>query len=555
MRRNLIGGRMSVIRVLPWILVAPLFLVPLGMALWAAVASADGRTGAGLLTLALSPAVLASLRFSLVQAALSTLLALLFGMPGAWLLARYRFLGRRWYAALSGIPFVFPPVLFTLGFTRVWGLNGLVNQLLMTVFGLANPPITIAYSLWGVVLAHAMFNFPLVVGLVSAVWKRSSGNLEQAARCLWAREGRIFWSVTLPSIMPGLLAAVVLVFLYCFMSFAIPLVLGGGPEFATLEVSIFVAANGDQDFARAGIIAGLEALVSVSVLLAWMALTRRSALASAGSDTEDSAERLAVRTLRPLGRWLARAWLAVSSLAALSPALALLLTSLGTQRHTVGGNGFSLGQYQVLFSQPEYLRAVLDSAILAVAVGLVAVLIGLVLLAGEEQGGVGGRGALFRAAFFALPIALSSVMLSLGYLVLFPLGSSVWVLILVQATAAYPLAYRALAAARERIGRDLAEAAWVLGASRWQYVRQLEFPLLRPALLSAFALCAALSLGEINAALMLNVANFPLLGLKAYRLMAAYQYPLACALGVLVCVVAGLAFAVSQGKEANHGLA
>ena len=72
------------------------------------------------------------------------------------------------------------------------------------------------------------------------------------------------------------------------------------------------------------------------------------------------------------------------------------------------------------------------------------VAIALLLLLGERRSGRSG----LRGIFFALPVALSSVMLALGYLILFPLGAGVAALALVQATAAYPLAWRTLTAAR-----------------------------------------------------------------------------------------------------------
>ena len=89
-------------------------------------------------------------------------------------------------------------------------------------------------------------------------------------------------------------------------------------------------------------------------------------------------------------------------------------------------------------------------------------------------------------------------------------------------------------------------AAILLGADRPRILATVDLPLLRQALFSSLALCAAISLGEINAALMLNPTDFPLLGLRAYRLMGSYQYPLACALGVIVCLWAGLAFAAAD---------
>jgi len=527
-----------VIRLLPWFLISPLFLVPLSSSLGAMFSSGSSEAPR-LFELWLSPSVAKSLRFSLIQAACSALLSLVLGLPGAWLLARYRFAGRKFFVALSGMPFVFPPVLFTLGYIQAWGRNGLINKFLQILFHLDTIPLDIAYSFWSVVFAHSLFNFPLVLGIVSAVWLKNSGKQEDAARSLGAGEIRIFFTITLPSLLPGIISAFSLIFVYCFMSFAIPLSLGGGPEFATLEVSIFAAVNGQQDFVKGGAIALLELLCSLSVLAFW-ARFRSPGFAETA--------RRELKALSGKSGIFARLYLGLASFLALSPLGALLYSSFVAPGRPGQQHFPSFAAWQKLFARDDLLQSLLNSGLLAFGVGILACLLALILLAGEARQGA----KTFRSIFFALPMALSSVILSLGYLRLFPRGASAWVLLLLQATAAYPLAYRSLRAARSRISKNLDDAAALLGASSIRIWFTLDLPLMRKALFSSFALCAALSLGEINAALMLNIPQFPLLGISAYRLMGSYQYPSASALGVLIGLLAALAFAFADfmGDEA-----
>lgn len=519
---------------LPWLVVAPLFLAPFGAAL-AAGTAVDGGSGSwtGFLS---STAVRASLGFSAAQASISTLACLALGLPGAWLLARCRFAGRRWYRALASLALVFPPVLFSLGFVGAWGNNGFVNQLLMAVSGSAEPPLRLAYSFGGVVAAHALLNFPLVSGLVAPVWRRLPRSTADAARLLGAGEGRVFLTVTLPGLLPGVAAAASLVFLYCFMSFAIPLTLGGGPAMATLEVSIYAAVSGGNDFARAGGLAALEAGCSLCILAAYVWLNARASRAADGAPA-------ALRPLRSLPfpvRLAARLWLVGSSALALSPLAALAASSLAAAD---GGPAYrwSLEAWRKLWRDPANLQAMGDSLLVAAAAAALALAIACLLLAGEGRSGARP----LRAVFFGLPLALSSVMLSLGYLVLFPTGANVAALVAVQACAAYPVAWRGLAAVRGRIPRQLDEAAQLLGAGRTRIAATIDVPLLRPVLLSSFALAFAVSLGEINAALLLTPNGFPLLSVRAYRLMGSYQFPVAAAIGVMVCALALFAVAAS----------
>jgi thiamine transport system permease protein len=165
--------------------------------------------------------------FTIKQAALSTLLTLILGLPGAYLVAKYDFPGKSVLKAITTVPFVLPSIIVSLGFILLFGNNGILNRWLMQLFQLDAPPLRILYSLKAIILAHAFYNFPLVVRLVSAVWVSIDPKIEDAARSLGAKEFSVFWHITLPLILPGIIASLALTFIFCFMSFAVVLVLGG----------------------------------------------------------------------------------------------------------------------------------------------------------------------------------------------------------------------------------------------------------------------------------------------------------------------------------------
>lgn len=533
-------GSASIHLVVP-VLVLPLFLLPLGAAAWQVLAEAGTNTSA----LVPGPSALAALRFSLVQASLSTILALVLGLPGAWLMASTRFRGKALFRAIHSIPFVFPPVLFSLGFIGVWGNSGFINSILAWLTGSKEPVLDLAYSFWAIVLAHGLFNFPLVGAILAPLMKSQTRDLEDAARMLGASSFRAWFGHGLPALAPGIGAAASLVFLYCFMSFTIPLLLGGGPRFATLEVSILVAINQGNGLAKAGVLAFLEFSVAVVVLLVYQRCSRAVLRNASGQ----SREQVSLRSLGPAASILARLWLVLGALLALSPVLSLLVSSLQVQARPGAALAWSLGNYARLAASPDVLRSFFNALVLALASGSLSCLIALALVSrasGEKDRGI-------KKLMFTLPLAISPVFLALGYLILFPGGAEVPALVLVQASMAYPLVYRSLAANRSQWLPSLHQAAAVLGASPWQQFITLDLPLLRNSLLSSMALSMALSLGDVNGPLLLNVPHFPLPGLQAYQLMGAYQYGQASALGVLICLLAFMAFAVLQEKESQEG--
>ncbi|HJN91473.1 MAG TPA: ABC transporter permease subunit, partial [Dehalococcoidia bacterium] len=154
--------------------------------------------------------------FTLWQAAASTALTLLLGLPSAYIFARYDFPGKTLIKALTTVPFVMPTIVVAFGFLALIGPNGIL-------------PFNLTNSIWIILLAHVFYNYTIVVRTVSALWANVDPRTEEAARMLGAGPWQVFWRVTFPQIRPAVLAASMLVFLFTFTSFGVVLILGG-PE-------------------------------------------------------------------------------------------------------------------------------------------------------------------------------------------------------------------------------------------------------------------------------------------------------------------------------------
>ena len=114
------------------------------------------------------------LGFSLEQAFWSAVLSILLGLPGAWLLTRYDFPGRAALQRFAYLPFLLPSILVVLAMVLFFGNQGWVNQALMFLFGLKEPPVQFFYSLNGILLGHVFYNFPLAMRLIGDQWERIS---------------------------------------------------------------------------------------------------------------------------------------------------------------------------------------------------------------------------------------------------------------------------------------------------------------------------------------------------------------------------------------------
>ncbi len=157
--------------------------------------------------MSLTPFELAALELSLRVGIASTLCSLPVGLGTAWLLARCRFPGKTLVDAIVHLPLVLPPVVVGYALLAVFGKRAAVGAWLFDTFG-----ISLAFNWKGAALASAVMAFPLMVRAMRLSLEAVDQRLEAAALTLGASRARVFLTVTLPLIMPGVLAGAILAF-------------------------------------------------------------------------------------------------------------------------------------------------------------------------------------------------------------------------------------------------------------------------------------------------------------------------------------------------------
>ena len=159
---------------------------------------------------------------------LSTLLLVtttVFGVPLAYILARYRHRGKTIFTALILLPIVLPAFAGVFAFIIFFGKYGTLNLLLMDM-GLTEKPINFIYGLHGLVFIQALHMLPFIVLGLSAGFTNIDPAFEEAAEVEGASGVRRFFTITLPLCTPSYLAGAVLVFLWPFTDWLTPLILG-----------------------------------------------------------------------------------------------------------------------------------------------------------------------------------------------------------------------------------------------------------------------------------------------------------------------------------------
>jgi len=198
---------------LPLAYLAVFYFFPLASILAVSFLRLENNGVLPLLKSLVSPTILSIVGFTFYQAALSTLLTLALGLPGAYLLARYKFRGKSLLQALMGIPFVMPTLVVGAAFNALLGSRGWVNLGIMQLFNLSEPPIQFTNTLLAILVAHVFYNTTIVLRMVGDFWSHLDPRLEQAARVLGASRWQAFTRVLFPLLLPAIASAALLVFI------------------------------------------------------------------------------------------------------------------------------------------------------------------------------------------------------------------------------------------------------------------------------------------------------------------------------------------------------
>ena len=477
--------------------------------------------------------------FTAWQAALSAGITLVLAMPVAYVLACYQFRGKGVFEALITVPFVLPTIVVAVAFTALLGPRGLANELLMKLPGIDEPPIRLLNSLWAILIAHVFYNVALAARIIAVSWARMDTRMEDAAAMLGASRASTFFRVTLPLLRTPILAAGSLVFLFCFTSFGVVLILGG-PQFSTIETEIY-----------------RETLflfrLPVAATLALLQLAATFAAMWVNSALQRSVVQPGATRRRPSrmdgGRMAAvAAVVAVTAMVTVAPMVAL------AERSFHGGAGYTLEYYrmlddnvrgQVLFVAP--LEAVRNSLSFALLTVLVAVPVGTLAAHGVTR----LRWAPLEA-LVQLPLGVSGVTLGLGFLITFDeppldLRASPALVVVAHSLVAMPFVARTVAAQLRSLDPRLREAASMLGATPLRRFVAIDLPLTWRSMAAGAVFAFAISMGEFGATLLIARPEYPTIPLAIFRYLGqpgALNYGQALAMATILMIVTAIGFMV-----------
>ncbi|MEY3677248.1 MAG: hypothetical protein RL351_475 [Actinomycetota bacterium] len=492
------------------------------------------------------PATLKAIWFTIWQAALSTAIALLIGIPGAYVLYRKQFFGQRFIRALITVPLVLPTIVVAIVFASFRAEHSIYQQVGLGFF--------FENSVYWIIAAHVFVNYSLVVRTLGGVWATMDNETEEAAALAGAGRLRTTLAITLPQLKPAIVSAAALTFLFCSSSYGIILILGGGLV-ESVETQIATAALQFLDLNKAAALALLQTAITVIAF----SISETIAKHPIGIEQVHESSRKPRLDSRD---WPAIAVTGVAVIGLISMPIIVLLAKaftfdggLGLQNfaNLAGRGDRELLNISVWQATLNTLRNVAISATIAVALGS---LVSYLLSRTHRT-----RRAKFSNRtldlLFLIPVGISSVVLGFGYLITFgggplPLRSSWLVVPIVQALMALPLVIRLIYPALISIGADHREAAALAGANSRQTWWHIESGIIRNVILTAIGFALIAGIGEFGAASLLAYGDQATLPTVLYALISRpgeTNYGMAMAVcAILIVLTFVLVFSVSAQR-------
>ena len=476
--------------------------------------------------------------FTVSQAFFSAALACAVGFAAAYFCARKNFRGRKFLMALSSVPLCVPAIIVALSFIIFFGNNGILNSFLKSLLNQDEPPVNFVFSMTGVIIIHGFYNFPLAMKTISQVWERLSEDEPNAALLLGASKFRIFKTITFPALLNSIAVSFLLIFLFCFFSFII-ILLFGGLALTTLEVELYKAARTKLDMSLAAKIALTEISAALILILIYSNLQKKMKVQN--ENLKGIRERTAIKGFGQKVFFSFTIFIIILFL--IAPLFSIFLHSTYNVNYTsIFNKFFYFKAWKNIFLSRTFWTALWTSIKIGILTALVSLIASLFFAYITV---FYNRRKIYAVPY--LPLAVSSVMLGFGWLLLRPNGTKL-ILIFAQSSLAWPFAWTQIQTSLLRIPQNIINAAVLLSPDKKTAFFKVIVPLCKKGIFSALAFVFAISAGDASLPIVLNIPRFNNLALLIFDYASSYRFVESSAVAVVLSLMTGFVFFL-QEKE------
>jgi iron(III) transport system permease protein len=526
-----------------------LVLLPLGWLGWYSVTDANGALSlANFTRLATDPTFVGPYLTALGIAASVAAGASVSAIPLAWLVARTDLPLRGAIRALVTASFVTPPFLGAIAWEILAAPNsGILNQWYRAIFGLdPYEHLFDIYTAEGLVFVMACYSFPYIFVLLTNALDNIPAELEEASAILGGTRPATLRRVTLPMVLPALLAGALVAFLQALTQFGTPAILALPAGFHVITTKIWALFQYPPDPHLAAAAALPLLLLTILLLQGRQWLLGRRNYAVIGGKT-GAPRRIGLG----IWRWPALAFaLAVLALPILLPYAALIKTAIvRTPSDPLTLDRLTLHNIRFVFLEFSQTRLALwNTVLLGVIAATGGTFLALTVSYVTQRGLVTGHR--FLGFLATAPIAIPGIVLGVGLFLSYTrpplvLYGTLWILLLAFLTIELPAGYQQLQAAFRGLHPELEEAGRIFGATRLRVLWRITAPLLRTSVIATWCFVFIGVIRELSATIMLTTAQTKVVSVIIYDLNESGDLGAISVLGITLLAITFLVVGIA----------
>ena len=461
---------------------------------------------------------------------LSTMVGLLFAYVDEYVKLRFKFI-EKLFNVVSLLPVVSPPFVLSLSTIMLFGRSGIISRSLFHIYD------SNVYGLKGIVVVQTLTFFPVCYLMLKGLLKNIDPSIEEAARDMGAGRMKVFLTVTLPLMLPGIGNAFLVTFIESVADFANPMIIGG--DFDTLATTIYLQVTGSYDSTGAAAMAVI--LLSLTLVLFFIQkyyLERKTTATLTGK---------ASRVRMPItDKSVTIPLTTICTIIASFVVLMYIMIPFGALFKLWGRDySLSLKWFEYLFKYSGY-KAFKDSFLLSIIAAPITALMSMVIAYLVVKKKFRSKGFIEFTSMLAM--AVPGTVLGIGFIRgyangIFSTGAlkgiygSAAILIIVFIVRSLPVGTRSGISALNQIDKSIEESAYDLGAGSGKVFTSVTLPLIKESFFSGLVTSFVRSITAISAIILLVTPQFLLITCQINEFAEKGYYGVACAYATILILI------------------
>lgn len=476
-------------------------------------------------------AFLNTLLLGVLTGTFSLLVGLLFAYVDVYVNIRSRF-SRGLFNVVSMLPVVSPPFVLSLSMILLFGRSGLITRKLLGIYD------SDVYGMWGIVIVQTLTFFPVVYLMLKGLLKNIDPSMEEASRDMGATRWKVFTSVTLPLMLPGLGNAFLVTFIESVADFANPMIIGG--SYDTLATTIYLRiTGGTYDINGASAMAVvLLSLTLILFLIQKYVLEKKTAATLSGK-----ASRARMLIEDKSVRFPLTVFCMLVSIFVVAMYIAVPFGAL----FKLWGRDYSLSfkWFEQMFKEGGW-KAFKDSFLLSLASSPITALLSMIISYLVVKRKFHGKGLMEFVSMLAM--AVPGTVLGVGFIRGFAGGvfrtgfmqslyGSGLILIIVFVVRSLPVGTRSGISALRQIDKSIEESAYDMGAGSGKVFMSVTLPLIKDSFFSGLVTTFVRSITAISAVILLVTPRYLLITCRINEYAEKGEFGVACAYATVLIII------------------